>query len=126
CVEYHNSHAKIGIPEPIALDPLCAAAAVAARLREMGRPYDEETVLKAVRVTGEGSTLQDVVDAGPKLGLSIRAVRADDAGLTNLPKPLVAWVERDHFVAVVAANKKGVSYLCSDCGPWPGGRVNLT
>ena len=43
-----------------------------------------------------------------------------------LPKPLVAYVEHDHFVSVVRADQRGVSYLCSDCGPWPGGRVDLT
>lgn len=126
CAQYHESHTNIGIPEPTRLDPLCAAAAIAARLRTMSLPYDQRTVLKAVHVTGEGSTLQDVVNAGPKLGLSIRAVKADDQGLIHLPKPLVAWVERDHFVAVVKADHKGVSYLCSDCGPWPGGQVDLT
>jgi hypothetical protein len=126
CTQYHASHEKIGIPEPTRLDPLCAAAAIAARLQSMSLPFDKANVLKAVHVGGEGSTLQDIIDAGPKLSLSIRAVRADDAGLMRLPKPLVAWVERDHFVAVIDANKQGVSYLCSDCGPWPGGRVDLT
>jgi hypothetical protein len=55
-----------------------------------------------------------------------RIVTADNQGLISLPKPLIAHVERDHFVAVVRADAKGVSYFCSDCGCWPGGRVNLT
>src|SRR5687768_16191299 len=40
--------------------------------------------------------------------------------------PLVAHVERDHFVAVLAADGKGVTYSCTDCGHWPGGQVRVT
>ena len=50
----------------------------------------------------------------------------DEEGLKALPKPLVAYVEHDHYIAVVDATDRGVSYLCSDCGAWPGGRVDLT
>ena len=126
CAGYHAERADLGIPEPPRLDPLCGAAALAACLRSLGLPYDQRTVLAACRVTGEGSTLQDVVQAGPRLGVSIRAVSADERGFLALPKPLVAHVEHDHFLVVVSADRKGVTYLCSDCGPWPGGRVTLT
>ncbi|RYF71484.1 MAG: RHS repeat protein, partial [Cytophagaceae bacterium] len=44
----------------------------------------------------------------------------------KLPKPCIVHVERDHFVALVAADKKGVTYLCTDCGQWPGGRVKVS
>ena len=126
CAGYHAAHAAQGIPEPPRLDPLCAAAAMAACLRSLVLPYDRKTLLAACRVTGEGSTLRDVLDAGPRLGVRVRALTADDRGLIALPKPLVAYVEHDHFVALTRADAKGVSYLCSDCGAWPGGRVDLT
>jgi RHS repeat-associated protein len=126
CAGYHAEHAALGIPEPTRLDPLCAAAALAASLRSFGLPYDKKVVLGHVLVTGEGSNLQDVINAGPKLGVNVRPITATDKGLMALPKPIVAYVERDHFVSVIAADKKGVSYLCSDCGPWPGGEVDLT
>jgi len=126
CAGYHDVRAKMGIPEPPRLDPLCGAAALAACLRSQALPFSQKTLLASCRVTGEGSTLQDVLNAGPRLHVSPRAVTADDRGLQLLPKPLVAYVEHDHFVAVVRADAKGVSYLCSDCGLWPGGRVDLT
>ncbi len=126
CAGSHADHEKLGIPEPPRLDPECGAAALAACLRGLAVPSDRKTVLAACRVTGEGSSLQDVLDAAHNLGLTGRAITADDTGLMALPKPLVAYVEQDHFVALVRADKAGVSYLCSDCGPWPGGRVNLT
>jgi len=123
---YHAERAVMGIPEPPRFDPLCGAAALAACLRSLSLPYSKAVVLRACRVTGEGSILPDILRAGPKLGVAIRAVSADDSGLMALPKPLIAHVEHDHFVVVMGAGKTGVRYLCSDCGSWPGGEVRLT
>jgi len=38
---------------------------------------------------------------------------------------LIAYIEQDHFIAVTAVNNHGVTYICSDCGAWPGGEVTL-
>ena len=116
----------MGIPEPPRLDPLCGAAALAQSLKTLGKPYDKQTLLAHVRVTGRGSRLGDILAGARKMGLSARIVTADDKGLIALPKPLVAYVEHDHFLSVLQADKQGVSYLCSDCGAWPGGKVRLT
>ncbi len=126
CAGYHADRERAGIPEPSRLDPLCGAAALASSLRALGCPADKSFVRATMHITGEGSSLQDIVASAQHLGLHTRVLRADDQGLMLLPKPLVAYVEHDHFVSVVRADKKGVSYLCSDCGAWPGGRVNLT
>lgn len=54
-------------------------------------------------------------------------VSADERGLITLPKPVVAFVEHDHFVAVTGADKKGVTYSCADCAPaWPGGQQRVS
>ncbi len=126
CAGYHEERAKIGIVEPTRIDPLCAAAALATCLRSLNADYSKKTVLANIRHNGEGSNMNDVIDAGHKMGMQAHPVTSDDNGLISLPKPLIAYVEHDHFVALVRANKKGVSYLCSDCGPWPGGRINLS
>lgn len=126
CAGYHAERSALGIPEPPRLDPLCGVAAVAASLHALFLPFDKKTLLAACRVTGEGSTLDDLIASGKKLGVTIQPLSADEKGLMALPKPLVAYVEHDHFVSVVGSDKRGVSYLCSDCGAWPGGRVNLT
>ncbi len=79
-----------------------------------------------MRVTGRGSSDKDVVAACEKLGdVTATVYRGDEATLRALPKPLIAHVEHDHFVAVVKADKTGVTYSCSDCGTWPGGRISL-
>ena len=126
CAGYHDEHAKIGVPEPPSLDPECGIASLAACLRNLSLPFDRHTLRSACRVTGEGSTMHDLLESAKNLGVSVYPVTGDEAGLKALPKPLVAFVERDHFVAVVRADRQGVSYLCSDCGAWPGGRVDLT
>src|SRR5579871_2071213 len=126
CAGYHAERAVLGIPEPPQLDPLCGAAALAECLKAQGRPYGKATTLAATHVTGRGSSLRDLLNAARKLGLRARAFGADEPGLIALPKPLVAFVEHDHFICVVKADAQGVSYLCSDCGPWPGGRVALS
>ena len=126
CLGYHKGNARLGIPEPPVLDPLCGAASLAASLRSLNLAYDRGTVLAHCRVTEEGSSLQDLIDAGRKLGAAVYPLSADERGLILLPKPAIAFVEQDHFVSVVHADSKGVSYLCSDCGAWPGGQVHLT
>ena len=44
---YHAERAKLGIPEPGRLDPLCGAAGLAVCLRGLGLPYDRRRVLAA-------------------------------------------------------------------------------
>ena len=125
CATYHGLHAEMGIPEPDHLDPLCGAASLASAMRALGLVHDRGELLARVRHNGEGSRLQDLVDALPGLGLSGRVVTADRKGLIASPVPLVAYVEHDHFVTVVDADQKGIEYVCSDCGAWPGGPVRL-
>jgi RHS repeat-associated protein len=121
CYGYHQERARMGITEPPELDPLCGASSLAVCLRGLSLPFDKETVLKHCRVTGLGSSLKDLLDACPKLGAVGRAIKADETALKLLPKPMVAYVEHDHFISVIGTSEEGVSYVCSECGPWPGG-----
>jgi RHS repeat-associated protein len=122
----HAQLAAMGIPEPPRLDPMCGVAALATSLRALHLDYRKETILKVCRMTEEGNNLEDLIAAGSKLNVNMRMISANDTGLMALPKPLIAYVEKDHFISVVHADKKGVVYLCSDCGAWPGGQVRLT
>ena len=125
CQGYHEQHSELGIPEPPFLDPLCGVSSVAVCLKARGLPYSRSFVEKQIPYNGEGSSMAQLASALPSVGLFGRMVSANDVGLRLLPKPLVAHVEHDHFVAVVKADREGVSYVCSDCGPFPGGRVDL-
>jgi RHS repeat-associated protein len=126
CLGYHQANARLGIPEPPVLDPLCGAASLAASLRTLRLGYDQGAVVSACNVSEEGSSLQDLLAAGRKLGAATYSVASDDKGLMLMPKPVIAYIEQDHFISVIRADKKGVGYLCSDCGAWPGGEVDVT
>ncbi len=126
CAGYHAERSKMGITEPLRLDPLCGVEALAACLRGLHLPYDKKAVRPLCRVTGEGSSLADVIQAATKLKLTSIAFQADPIGLQTLNSPLVAFVEHDHFVALTHADVHGVTYLCSDCGLWPGGERKVT
>jgi RHS repeat-associated protein len=125
-VGYHQSAQRQGIPQPPKLDPLCGAAALANCLKSFGLPHDKQTVLSNCRVTGMGSSMEDLRQACAKFGLEGRVFRADEEGLRLLPKPFIAFVQHGHFVAVTAADTTGITYRCTSCGHWPGGEVRLT
>jgi len=78
CAGYHAQRAARGIPEPTRLDPLGGAAGLAASLQSLGLPYDKKTVLAACRVTGRGSSSQDLMNAATRLHVHAAAVTADD------------------------------------------------
>jgi len=125
CAGYHAEHAALGIPQPQSLDPLCGVSSLAVCLRGRSLPYEKRTVANNIPHNGEGSTMRDLLGSLPRIGLVGRVVFATDKGLQSLPKPVVVHIERDHFVAITKANRNGVTYVCSDCGTWPGGSVHL-
>jgi RHS repeat-associated protein len=126
CAGYHKSRGLLGIPEPPKLDPKSGGASLAVCLKALNLPYDEASVFKACRKTGYGSSTSDILAACKKLGVTARTITVDEIGLKKLPLPALAFVEKDHYITVIAANEKGVTYSCADCGPWPGGSINLT
>ncbi len=132
CAAQHDALAKLGIPRPQKIDVLCAVAGLAISLKAHKLPSDKRLMKAVVRHTGRGSNAQDIVDACDKLrargkaDVKAHVLVADEEGLKALPMPVIAHVEHDHFVTVVKADAKGVSYVCVDCGEWPGGRVDLT
>jgi len=126
CAGYHEARSAVGITEPARLDPLCGAAAMATALRHLSLRHDEAFVASKVKHTGEGSSLEDLQNACRSLGVIGYPVSTTKKGLIAMFQasgrtPIVAHVEHDHFIAVVDATDRGVKYMCSDCGPWPGG-----
>ncbi|MCX6365817.1 MAG: cysteine peptidase family C39 domain-containing protein [Armatimonadetes bacterium] len=128
CAAEHAALGDMGIPRPREVDPICGAAALAFCMRQLRMPITKKETLSKVAYTGRGSTMQDLLDACPKLGLSGHVIKADSEALKLFKGkvPMVAWVERDHFVACLHADEDGVHYSCSDCGMWPGGVNAIT
>jgi RHS repeat-associated protein len=106
-----------GIPEPSdKLDPFCAEKSLSACLKQ--KFHYTFDLRKACRVTGLGSNLADLKVACDRLGVRAYLVKANLVGFKSLPKPLVAFVDHDHFVAVLDSNRDGLNVYCSEC---PGG-----
>ncbi|MEQ1821934.1 MAG: RHS repeat-associated core domain-containing protein [Fimbriimonadaceae bacterium] len=131
CEGYHKVRKDAGITEPPHIDPLCGAAGLAIALRFLKRPYNKDMVSRLTPHSGFGSNMQQLKDAAKAMGLSGHGLSASSDGLKAIFKvngsiPVIARVERDHFIAVTGANNKGVTYWCSDCGEWPGGERKLS
>src|SRR5579872_2499871 len=62
CAAYHAQHARLGIPEPVRLDPLCGIASLSSCLQAVHLPWSKQVVMQSCRVTGEGSTIQDLLN----------------------------------------------------------------
>lgn len=131
CAGYHEERAKAGITEPSHIDPLCGASGLAIALRHLGRPHKKFDLAAETPHTGFGSSMQNLVVGAKNLGLRGYPLSMDGKALrtyftVNQGIPVIAHVEHDHFIAVTAASAKGVTYWCSDCGPWPGGKRTVT
>ncbi|MBS1712976.1 MAG: hypothetical protein JST30_01430 [Armatimonadetes bacterium] len=132
CAAYHEEHAKAGIRQPAFSDPMAGAASVAIALDKLGKPYKRSDIEQNVPHTGLGSSLRDIDKGASSFGL--RAVPFTlktpelliDTLKENNGMPVVVLVERDHYVTAVKADKSGVTYMCTDCGPWPGGELEVT
>jgi RHS repeat-associated protein len=103
-----------GIPEPVnKLDPQCGKKSLSAALSKLLRKRVE--VDRVCRSTGLGNSLEDLKVACNKLGIRSYLIEATPQATKSLPTPLVAYVDHDHFVAVLGSNSKGLDVQCSEC-----------
>jgi RHS repeat-associated protein len=126
CATLHERNAALGITEPPELDPLCGVSAVAVIQRSMGRDFNQKSLELMVPHNGEGSDDDDISLGCSRLGLNAFPVGTTEKGLRSIPLPVIAHVEHDHFVVVTRVEDSGVTYNCSECGPWPGGFRKVT
>jgi Peptidase C39 family len=119
---------KLGIPRHTSLDKYCGAASLAICLEVQGIENNKKKVFDTIKMTGRGSSSADIVEAAKKLGAVAHEMMApSNEALIALPKPLIAYVERDHFVTVESADKDGVVYRCNEeSGQWADRSVPLT
>ncbi len=115
CAGFHESRARLGIYEPGRTDPLCGVRSLAKCLERFGQGFTESTVAKVVRYDGLGSNSVDIVNGAEALGFTARTVLGQPEIVRHLPLPVIAHVEHDHFVAVVAVSDKWLKYWCVDC-----------
>ena len=80
----------------------CGPAALANLLEIRGAPVPPlDSLARLAGTTATGTTLGGLARAATQLGLPVRLVRRDPARFTGTDGlPMVAWVDRSHFVVV--------------------------
>lgn len=81
----------------------CGPAALASLATHLGVPSPTlDEIGRRAGTTPAGTTLGVLVRAARSLGIEARAVRVDTSARASVALPILAWVHRSHFVAVVA------------------------
>jgi len=79
----------------------CGPRALLLACRELNTPTTLPQLALAAGTTCAGTTLAGLQRAAQSLGLSATGVQMDQGALANLSRPAVAWVEGDHYLAVL-------------------------
>jgi NHLM bacteriocin system ABC transporter peptidase/ATP-binding protein len=86
----------------------CGAAALGSVLAYHGRWVSLEELRVECAVSRDGARARHVVEAARRFGLTARGMRAETVHLSDLPMPLIAFWNFDHFLVVEGAGPKGV------------------
>jgi len=113
---YHEAHAKLGIPQQPAIDPLNGPNAVALALEALGVQKSTEEIRSTIPFNGEGTNIYDIQQSLGRLGVEGVPLVLSEVGLQEVPKPVLAQVESDHIVTILDANTNGVTYATSGPG----------
>ncbi|MBL8086477.1 MAG: hypothetical protein JNM85_00210, partial [Chthonomonas sp.] len=116
CAGYHEAHDRLGIFQPGKLDPLCGVRSVAKAVTRFGGSYNETAAAKVVRHDGFGSDLKDIVKGIQAFGYEPVIITGNERAVAEMPMPVIAHVEHDHFITVTSASRASVTYWCVDCG----------
>jgi NHLM bacteriocin system ABC transporter peptidase/ATP-binding protein len=86
----------------------CGAAALGSVLAYHGRWVSLEQLRVECAVSRDGARARHIVDAARRFGVTARGMRAETIHLSDLPMPLIAFWNFDHFVVIEGAGPKGV------------------
>ena len=63
----------------------------------------------AAETTGNGSTMSGLTKAVESVGLKAEGVQVNLEALGEVEMPAIAWVNHNHFVAVLASHSEGAN-----------------
>ena len=88
-------------PRPISQTD-CGPRALLLLCPQLGVRTSLNTLRKQAGTTAAGTSLAGLAQAAQSVGLKARGVRLDRQALTQLSDPAVAWVDGDHYVALLS------------------------
>nr|WP_211592225.1 cysteine peptidase family C39 domain-containing protein [Microbispora sp. H10836] len=89
----------------------CGAACLAMVLGGLGRRTTLAEVREHLAEGVDGVSLHEMIQAGARFGLRLRACRAPMDTLARLPTPFIALWENNHFVVVERVTPRGITVL---------------
>ncbi|WP_067184670.1 peptidase domain-containing ABC transporter [Microtetraspora niveoalba] len=89
----------------------CGAACLAMVLGALGRRTSPAEVRRHLAEGVDGVSMREMIQAGARFGLRLRACRAPMDTISGLPTPFVALWENNHFVVVERVTPRAVAVL---------------
>lgn len=80
----------------------CGPRALLRACQTLDRPATLEGLRRQAGTTAAGTSLAGLARAATSLGLKVRGVQMDKRALTQLSGPAVAWVDGNHYVALLS------------------------
>jgi Peptidase C39 family len=97
----------------------CGPAALATLLVTLGgTPPPEDSIGSLAQTSARGTTFGGLARAARLLGVPSELRRLGPAAMDHLSSPVVAWVDRGHFVTVVPDSGDAVLVLDPEAGPY--------
>lgn len=84
----------------------CGPRALLLVCQEMGVPADLAALRKTAGTGKDGTTLEGLTKAAASVGLKAEGVQVDRDALAQLSTPAVAWMNGNHFVAVLSVRRR--------------------
>jgi hypothetical protein len=111
------------VPQPPPRDPHCGPKALARVCQALGIEVALEELVNACAPGPAGASFADLASAAEQLGLKAEGVHVNIAALRATREPAIAWVNRNHYVAVL---KGGDRLIVFDPNQGQDRRVSLT
>jgi len=89
------------------LDADCGPRALLLLCKQLGIKTDLPTLRKMAGTTDKGTTLAGLQQAAQKLGLHADGVQVNREALPDTELPALAWVHRDHYIALLSLSGRG-------------------
>ena len=95
------------LPARAPLDADCGPRALLLVCQKLGVKTSLETLRKTAGTNAQGTTLAGLQQAAQKLGLHAEGVQVNRDALPDTAVPALAWMNRNHYAALLALNGHG-------------------